>query len=246
MKAVILSAGQGKRLLPLTEDRPKCLIEINGKTILEWQLENLLKSGVRSITIVTGFKSILVENLILNKYKDLDIDCIYNPFYGVSDNLASCWLARENFCDDFLIVNGDDVFEVALINKLIKSRNAPITVAVNIKEVYDQEDMKVLFNSENGRLLRVGKDIECSKSNGEAIGIHLFRNKGVSFFRRKVEDLMREEAALKMWYLSAINSLVNETEILVCDITGYRWSEIDFIEDLQKANDIVKGFSDDK
>ena len=246
MKAVILSAGQGKRLLPLTEDRPKCLIEINGKTILEWQLENLLKSGVRSITIVTGFKSILVENLILNKYKDLDIDCIYNPFYGVSDNLASCWLARENFCDDFLIVNGDDVFEVALINKLIKSRNAPITVAVNIKAVYDQEDMKVLFNSENGRLLRVGKDIECSKANGEAIGIHLFRNKGVSFFRRKVEDLMREEAALKMWYLSAINSLVNETEILVCDITGYRWSEIDFIEDLQKANDIVKGFSDDK
>lgn len=246
MKAVILSAGQGKRLLPLTEDRPKCLIEINGKTILEWQLENLLKSGVRSITIVTGFKSILVENLILNKYKDLDIDCIYNPFYGVSDNLASCWLARENFCDDFLIVNGDDVFEVALINKLIKSRNAPITVAVNIKEVYDQEDMKVLFNRENGRLLRVGKDIECSKANGEAIGIHLFRNKGVSFFRRKVEDLMREEAALKMWYLSAINSLVNETEILVCDITGYRWSEIDFIEDLQKANDIVKGFSDDK
>ena len=246
MKAVILSAGQGKRLLPLTEDRPKCLIEINGKTILEWQLENLLKSGVRSITIVTGFKSILVENLILNKYKDLDIDCIYNPFYGVSDNLASCWLARENFCDDFLIVNGDDVFEVALINKLIKSRNAPITVAVNIKEVYDQEDMKVLFNSENGRLLRVGKDIECSKANGEAIGIHLFRNKGVSFFRRKVEDLMREEAALKMWYLSAINSLINETEILVCDITGYRWSEIDFIEDLQKANDIVKGFSDDK
>ena len=246
MKAVILSAGQGKRLLPLTEHKPKCLVEINGKTILEWQLKNLLKAGVRSFTIVTGFKSILIENLILNKYKDFDIDCIYNPFYTVSDNLASCWLAREKFYDDFLIVNGDDLFEVALINKLIKSRNAPITVAVNIKETYDQEDMKVLYNRENGRLLRVGKDIECNKANGEAIGIHLFRNRGVSFFRRKVEDLMREEAALKMWYLSAINSLVNETEILVCDITGYRWSEIDFIQDLQKANDIVKGFSDDK
>jgi choline kinase len=246
LKAVILSAGQGKRLLPLTEHKPKCLVEINGKTILEWQLKNLLKAGVRSFTIVTGFKSILIENLILNKYKDFDIDCIYNPFYTVSDNLASCWLAREKFYDDFLIVNGDDLFEVALINKLIKSRNAPITVAVNIKETYDQEDMKVLYNRENGRLLRVGKDIECNKANGEAIGIHLFRNRGVSFFRRKVEDLMREEAALKMWYLSAINSLVNETEILVCDITGYRWSEIDFIQDLQKANDIVKGFSDDK
>jgi choline kinase len=246
LKAIILSAGQGKRLLPLTEHKPKCLVEINGKTILEWQLKNLLKAGVRSFTIVTGFKSILIENLILNKYKDFDIDCIYNPFYTVSDNLASCWLAREKFYDDFLIVNGDDLFEVALINKLIKSRNAPITVAVNIKETYDQEDMKVLYNRENGRLLRVGKDIECNKANGEAIGIHLFRNRGVSFFRRKVEDLMREEAALKMWYLSAINSLVNETEILVCDITGYRWSEIDFIQDLQKANDIVKGFSDDK
>lgn len=244
MRAVILSAGQGKRLLPLTEDKPKCLVEVNNKTILEWQLNTLLSAGIEDFTVVTGFQSRKVEELILNKYKNYRIECVYNPFYSVSDNLASCWLVRERFNNDFLIINGDDIFEKDLIKKIMASKNVPLTVAINIKESYDKEDMKVIFNKENRQLLRVGKDIECLEANGEAIGIHLFRGAGAGLFRKKVEELMRDEKALKMWYLSAINSLVSETEILVCDITGCKWTEIDFVEDLSKAKELIRDFID--
>ena len=243
MRAIILSAGQGKRLLPLTDDKPKCLVEVNNKTILEWQLNTLLSAGIEDFTVVTGFQSKKVEELILNKYKNYKIECIYNPFYSLSDNLASCWLARGRFNNDFMIINGDDIFEIELIRRFLSSKIVPVTVAINIKESYDKEDMKVIFNKEDKRLLRVGKDIECLEATGEAIGIHLFRGLGAEFFRKKVEELMRDEKALKMWYLSAINSLVNETEILVCDITGYKWSEIDFVEDLAKANEVIKDFT---
>jgi choline kinase len=243
MRAIILSAGQGKRLLPLTENKPKCLVEVNNRTILEWQLDTLLSAGIEDFTIITGFQSRKVEDLILNKYKSYRIECVYNPFYSVSDNLASCWLAREKFYNEFLIINGDDIFETDLIKKLLLSKMAPVTVAVNIKEIYDKEDMKVIFNKKDSRLLRVGKDIECLDATGEAIGIHLFRGIGANFFRKKVEELMREEKALKMWYLSAINSLANEIEIFVCNVTGCNWSEIDFVEDLTKAKEIVKSFT---
>ena len=187
----------------------------------------------------------MVEELILNKFSNYNIECFFNPFYSVSDNLASCWLVRERFCDDFLLVNGDDVFEVSLIERLMSINNHSITVAVNIKEQYDREDMKVIFNEKDGQLLRVGKDIECAKATGEAIGIHLFRKDGALLFKKKVEDLMRDERALKMWYLSAINGLANNTDVFVCNITGYKWTEIDFIDDVHKANELVKEFSED-
>jgi choline kinase len=239
MKAVILSAGQGKRLLPYTNDRPKCLVEIEDKTILEWQIDTLMLAGIRNFVVITGFQSRKVEALIENKYKNINIESVYNPFYPVSDNLASCWIAREKFSHDFLIINGDDIFEAALIKKVLSSPPKTITVAVNIKNVYDREDMKVIFDQQNMRLQRVGKDIDCSQANGEAIGIHLFRGEGVSLFKYKVEELMRDEKGLKMWYLSAINSLVDATEIQICNISEYKWSEIDFIEDLTKAKDMI-------
>jgi choline kinase len=244
MRAIILSAGQGKRLLPLTENKPKCLVEVNNRTILEWQLDTLLSAGIEDFTIITGFQSRKVEDLILNKYKSYRIECVYNPFYSVSDNLASCWLAREKFYNEFLIINGDDIFETDLIKKLLLSKMAPVTVAVNIKEIYDKEDMKVIFNKKDSRLLRVGKDIECLDATGEAIGIHLFRKEGASLFKKKVENLMRDEKALKMWYLSAINGLVNDTDVFICDITGYKWAEVDFVDDVHKANELVKRFSE--
>jgi choline kinase len=205
---------------------------------------SLLFSGVNCITIVTGFKSAMVEELVLNKFRNYDIECVFNPFYSISDNLASCWLARERFCDDFMIVNGDDVFEVALIEKLLAVGVNPVNVAVNIKDNYDKEDMKVIFNKEDGRLLRVGKDIECEKATGEAIGVHLFRKDGAFLFKKKVENLMRDEKALKMWYLSAINGLVSDTDVFVCDITGHKWAEVDFIDDVHKADELVKEFTE--
>ena len=101
-RAIILAAGQGKRLLPLTEARPKCLIELSGKSLLAWQLERLQTAGVEEVVIVTGFRADAVEAEVARLGLSMPVRLAFNPFYTVSDNTASCWIVRAEFDRDVL------------------------------------------------------------------------------------------------------------------------------------------------
>ena len=102
MKAVILSAGQGSRLLPLTAERPKCLLPLGPKSLIEWQVDILSRGGVDEIVVVVGFRAALVEDALAKlARKGLRIRTLLNPFYNVADNLGSCWLARQEMAGDF-------------------------------------------------------------------------------------------------------------------------------------------------
>ena len=107
MHAIILSAGRGSRLLPLTNNLPKCLLPIGLTTVLGMQLDTLYAAGITSATIVTGFNAEMVEAELDRRYKGPKTKTLFNPFYQVADNLASCWMAREEMNEDFLIINGD-------------------------------------------------------------------------------------------------------------------------------------------
>src|SRR4051794_18805316 len=108
MKAIILSAGQGRRLLPLTEKRPKCLVPLAGRTLLEWQLRNLAAAGLEEAVVVTGFGADQIESALRTmQLQGLSVRTLYNPFYAVADNLGSCWAARTEMEGEFLILNGD-------------------------------------------------------------------------------------------------------------------------------------------
>ncbi|MEM9764889.1 MAG: NTP transferase domain-containing protein, partial [Pseudomonadota bacterium] len=97
--AVILSAGRGKRLSPLTDSRPKCLVEIGGRSILEWQLRAILANGVDRIAIVTGFEAGQVEQAVAQMGLPVAPEMVFNPFHAVADNIGSCWEARDHFGD---------------------------------------------------------------------------------------------------------------------------------------------------
>src|SRR5262245_50784970 len=102
MKAVILSAGQGSRLLPLTADRPKCLLPLGTSTLLEWQIETLSRCGVDDVVVVVGFRAPLVEAALAKLARPgLSIRTVFNPFFNVADNLGSCWMARHEMTGDF-------------------------------------------------------------------------------------------------------------------------------------------------
>ena len=102
-KAIILSAGQGSRLLPLTAEMPKCMIDCSGRTLIEWQIRSLAANGVREIHVVTGFMTEVVERE-LERIAQPGLTLIphFNPFYKVADNLGSCWIVREAMDGDFL------------------------------------------------------------------------------------------------------------------------------------------------
>src|SRR3712207_5893851 len=109
-KAIILSAGKGSRLLPLTAERPKCLIELSGRSLLEWQLDALEEAGLTDIVVVTGFRDDLVDGVAARRR---GVRTLFNPFYHVADNLGSVWMAREELDRDTLLLNGDTLISPA-------------------------------------------------------------------------------------------------------------------------------------
>ncbi len=235
IKAIILSAGQGRRLLPLTENMPKCLLPVSEKPVLAWQIDALLAVDINDITIITGFQVALIEALLQQRYANYPkIKILFNPFYEVADNLASCWIARAEMHGDFLLLNGDTVIESALLSKVLNSEPAPITLSVDDKDTYDADDMKVQLDADRW-VKQVSKIVPPHQVNAESIGLIYFRGQGVHMFRDAVEVALRHPAELKSWYLSIIDRLAQQHLVNSCSIKGFRWCEIDFIEDLARA-----------
>ena len=241
INAIILSAGQGKRLLPLTETRPKCMLSVAGKTILEWQVETLLAADIGRIFIITGFNSDLVEEHVNDRFgADMDrISIIFNPFYSVSDNLASCWMGRHAMDEDFLLLNGDTLFEPALLDTVLASPAAPVTLTIDYKDSYDNDDMRVEL--QDSMVISVGKTLPDEHTMAESIGLLYFRGEGPALFRDHLDRHMKQGDGLRLWFLSVVDGLAKQSLVRACSINGRRWCEIDFKRDLDKAESVVRG-----
>jgi len=235
VKAIILSAGQGRRLLPLTENLPKCLLPVADKPVLAWQIDALSAAGVNEIIIVAGFQISRIEALLQARYAEqANIRIVFNPFYEVADNLASCWLVRDAMDSDFLLLNGDTVIEHALVSQVLNSPPAPITLSVDFKTSYDADDMKVQLGTD-GWVKQVSKIVSPHEIDAESIGLTYFRDQGPLLFRQAIDSALRHPAELKSWYLSIIDKLAGQRQVNSCSVKGLRWCEIDFIEDLARA-----------
>ena len=240
MKAIILSAGQGKRLLPITKSVPKSAVQINGKPILSWQIQELKKANILDVAVITGFGADIIEEII-SKENGMKISTFYNPFFSSSDNLATCWLARDYIFGECIIINGDTLFEFAILEKLLKrTMLTPITLTTDKKESYDQDDMKIAIKQ--SRVSRVGKDIPLENVDGESIGIVRLSNEGSLLFNNEVASMMRKNTGIKQWYLSAINHLASDEKVDYCSINGLSWCEVDDQNDLKHAEKITSNW----
>lgn len=240
-KTIILGAGQGRRLLSLTENMPKCLLPVSGKPIIERQIDALLAAGIDDITVVTGFQSSLVETQLQRRYANhAQVGTIFNPFFEVADNLASCWIARSVMDGDFLLLNGDTIFDEAVLAQVLNSDPAPITLGVDYKSAYDADDMKVQLD-ERGWVKHVSKTLSAAQTDAESIGLIFFRDRGPQLFRSAVENALRHQAALKFWYLNIIDNLADKQVVKACSVSGHVWCEIDFAADLARAEALFSG-----
>ena len=237
MKAVILSAGQGKRLLPLTADRPKCILPVQGRTMLEWQVDELAGCGIDQVTVVLGYGADKVEGILRRRYGSNRVKTIYNAAYAVSDNLVSCWAANDEMSSDFVLLNGDTLFEAAVLKRLLDTESHPVTVVVSHKSRYDDDDMKVGLDGQ--RLVKIGKDLLPDQVDGESIGMILFRDRGPGLFRDALEKALRDPSSQTKWYLSVIDELAQKMPVWTCSVTGLQWCEVDYPADLKLAEDVV-------
>jgi L-glutamine-phosphate cytidylyltransferase len=240
MKAIILSAGQGRRLLPLTSEKPKAALPVGDRTVLEWQLQEIGRCAVDEVVVVTGFGADHIDRIV-DTQRDVAARTLYNPFFARCDNLGTCWVARHEMDGPFIVVNGDTLFESAVLERLLANASgAPITLVTDSKASYDEDDMKVIVSA--GRLQRVGKRLERTDISGESIGMMHFDAAGAVRFRAQIEHMMRYGTGLEQWYLAAIDALAREDIVTTCPIDGLSWSEIDTQDDLMRAASVVAGW----
>jgi len=230
MKVVILAAGMGTRLRPLTNNIPKSLLNIGGKTLLDNQITAIRDCNIKNVLIVTGYLSHKIENYIEKYHNDINIEIVYNPFYEITNNLISFWLALKHIDGDFILVNGDDLFKSDVLRKL-KEADGNIVMVIDRKKTYSEEDMKVV--TKNNKVIKVSKRIPLDEANGESIGMIKFSGDGVNKIKEKLDKMVRLKENHNVFYLQALQELMDDGyEIKYVEIPEDHWAEIDVHTDL--------------
>ena len=162
MNLIILAAGIGRRLYPLTKDTPKSLLDLgDGSTLLDKQLEiAALHDEIDKVYVVSGYRTEQIEARLEEHKHKLDVDVIFNPFFDVSNNLLSLWCAHSVLLEkDFLVSNGDNIYKSHVYGKIIGDNQDGIHLVIDYKNDYDEDDMKVLLK--DGSIERVSKKNSC-------------------------------------------------------------------------------------
>lgn len=233
MKALILAAGIGTRLAPITDQIPKSLVPVNGKPILMKQIENLYGNGVDDITVISGYKAKILKCAVHDKWSKIHV--IEYSNYASTNNMYSAYLGIRTMFPDgemepFLMMNADVFFDASVIKALLADR-AENAVVVDIGR-YLEESMKVA--EKDGRLTSISKGITEKEALGSSIDVYKFgRDGGKAFFGKCVEYIERR-VELKLWSEVALNDAFADVEFRACPMEG-RWLEIDDHDDLAAA-----------
>lgn len=229
---IILAAGRGGRMMPITDAVPKILVNAgDGGTILDHHLATLAKCGLRRIRLVLGYRSEQVE-AELRRYPDFDFEIVYNPFYDVADNLVSAWMGLRFLRDRAVLINGDNIYSPGIVNRLTAATQE-ISMAVRKKDVFDSDDMKVIVRG--GLVVDVGKTIRPSDANGESVGMIAFNAGGLTAMWNCLDRMVRDADNLRLFYLAALRRLMLDAyPVHANECSGESWAEIDFAEDLAR------------
>ncbi|MFT5088540.1 MAG: choline kinase [Planctomycetota bacterium] len=232
MKALILAAGRGRRLWPFTAEHPKCLLQVGAISLLERQVCHLRQVGIEQFVVICGFGMERVRTAI-DEAGLHDIKLLYNPFYAVSDNLISLWAARSEIDEDFLLLNGDNIFHPECVRSLLQQPYACSLLAKR-KERYESDDMKLVLR--NKRVERIGKDLPSQVAEAESLGILHFRADGVRALRSALEEVVVEERALSSHFPAVIQHMIDlGHEVSSCFTPGFPCSDVDTPEDLVRV-----------
>lgn len=238
MKLIILSSGTGTRLLPLTANTPKSLIDLGGgKTLLETNLANAKASGViDEVVLVIGYCAEQVEAKIQkHKREGMKITTIYNPFYEVSGNLMTLWMAKNEMNEDFIITNGDNIFQPIVFKELVNNKNG-IFLTTSKRKEYRDDDMKVRLDSDS--VEEVSKKIANDRADAESVGLTLISGeKHREIFKQNLESLARNRDYVDKFWLEVFNLMISKgIRVIPFEIDGEKnWIEIDFHGDLNKV-----------
>ncbi|MCM3493466.1 HAD-IIA family hydrolase [Paenibacillus sp. FSL K6-1566] len=235
MIAVILAAGVGSRLQPITYDKPKCLTKIGGISLLERQLKAFENNGFSEVFIVMGYRNDQINRHYLrNKYKYIKLNFVENHDFEITNNMYSLYILKEFIKGkSFILCNGDIIFEEQILTQMINSKISDL-IAVD-EGTYSQESMKVEVKD---TVVDISKELERDKTYGCSIDIYKISVEGSYKLFDEIEQIIEKEKSVKEWTEVALQRLIKKNLLPVypLNIHGLKWMEIDNLEDLQLAD----------
>ena len=242
--ALILAAGCGSRLNDLTKDYPKCLVKVNGREILDYQLLGYINGGIReeNIYIVVGYRYEMICAFLQHKYPKVNV--IYNLKYTTTNNMFSLYLGlkelmQNTLTDSIFINNADCIYEESLMRDFIQQEyKDAIAVKSNI---FLEESMKVICR-EDGSLLNISKTIKKRESAGVSLDLYKYSAKTITILFSIIKDFIEVKRDLKQWSEVAFPILFSRVAVYPFETEEQKWIEIDNYEDLMEADRLFCSF----
>jgi choline kinase len=231
MKAIILAAGVGKRLWQVTQHRPKCLIEIGGQTLLHRYLTTLRSVGIHSVDMIVGYKQEMIRTAVAVNDSGIRVNFLVNEQFH-RGSISSLWIARMALDDDAIIMDADVLFHQEILRRLVQS---PPENALLMDETVKQTGEECMVVVESGRVIALTKTMPLHYD---------YAGEGVGFLKVRHADAPHVVASLKthvdrddwqMEYEDALVGFFRDVKVGHEKIGGLPWTEIDFIEDVAKA-----------
>ena len=238
IKAVILAAGVGSRIRPLTDNCPKSLLKINGKTILEMMISHIQTCGISEVVFVLGYLQDQIKNYVKTQFPDLVVHFITNEKYEVTNTGYSLMLTKNFVLDStFIKFDADVVFDINILKSLIASEyDNCLCIDKNIN--LDAEEIKVIIRDKN-RVVKASKTVKPLDAIGESIGIEKISSEAAQALFSELELMMKDEQYYQEYNEAVYERLIEkDVPFHALDISGLKWTEIDTQEDFMMAENI--------
>ena len=241
MKAVILAAGVASRLRPLTDNTPKCLLNVGNKTILQRTIDNLLANGVTEFVIVTGYLREMIESFVNENYPKLNVTFLYNEKYSSTNNIYSLWMTKDYAANgEMFLLDSDIIFDSRII-ALLKNSGFENCLAVKTEIELGEEEIKITVNEDNS-IKEISKTVNPKEALGESIGIEKFGKQFAAALFAELDKMILDENLSNVFYEAAFERLINKGEkIFPVSVGNLKCLEIDFAEDFKRAAVEVEG-----
>jgi choline kinase len=234
--AVILAAGIGSRLSPLTDNCPKSLLSVGGSIILERMIRNCLSCGMSQFVLVLGHRADEIKRFVDKTFRGIRVTYVISDRYRDTNTGYSLMLASSAIgTAEFVKFDADVVFDVKILRQLVDSDQSNV-LCIDRNIALEDEEVKVITDDQM-QVLEVGKSVDPKLALGESIGIEKISAKTGPLLFAELTQMMESHAHLQDYYEAAYARLVDKGTIFhALDITGLNWTEIDTAEDFAAAN----------
>lgn len=232
MKAVILAAGVGSRIKPMTDNCPKSLLKVGDYTILEMMISNIQDCGINDVIFILGYLQEQIKDHVKTKFPDLDASFITNHKFAETNTGYSLMLAMDLIKGaTFIKFDADIVFDKEILKMLIECEYANcLCIDKNIN--LNAESVKVIIDDQK-QVVKVNKSVNLKDAVGESIGIDKIDGETAVLLFAELKLMMADRKYYQEYYETAYERLINKNiPFYALDIFGLKWIEIDIKEDL--------------